>query len=149
MLIDRDFRKPAVLRAVGVKSDTRYGLIPIIKGTSTYVDSVKFIKSLGIFVLPTGGVSLKSTEVLDADKDRNVLEQAKKEFYYIIIDSPPSHVVTDSLVIAPLTDGIIYCVRRDYAKTNEINRTLEEIRGAGIELIGTILTMSTGEENNR
>ena len=99
--------------------------------------------------MPTGGVSLKSTEVLDADKVRNVLEQAKKEFDYIIIDSPPSHVVTDSLVIAPLTDGIIYCVRRDYAKTNEINRTLEEIRGAGIELIGTILTMSTGEENNR
>jgi succinoglycan biosynthesis transport protein ExoP len=117
LLIDCDFRKPAVLRAVGVKSDTRYGLIPIIKGTSTYVDSVKFIKSLGIFVLPTGGVSLKSTEVLDADKVRNVLEQAKKEFDYIIIDSPPSHVVTDSLVIAPLTDGIIYCVRRDYAKT--------------------------------
>ena len=78
MLIDCDFRKPAVLRAVGVKSDTRYGLIPIIKGTSTYVDSVKFIKSLGIFVLPTGGVSLKSTEVLDADKVRNVLENNKR-----------------------------------------------------------------------
>ncbi|MGN1480136.1 MAG: polysaccharide biosynthesis tyrosine autokinase, partial [Acutalibacteraceae bacterium] len=110
LLIDCDFRKPAVLRAVGVKSDTRYGLIPIIKGTSTYVDSVKFIKSLGIFVLPTGGISQKSTEVLDADKVRSIIDQARKEFDYIIIASPPAHVVTDSLVIAPLSDGIIYCV---------------------------------------
>lgn len=149
LLIDSDLRKPAVLHAVGVKSDTRYGLIPIIKGTSTYVDSIKFIKSLGIFVLPTGGISLKSTEVLDAEKVRNVIEQARKEFDYIIIDSPPSHVVTDSLVIAPLADAMIYCVRRDYAKVAEINRTLEEIRSADIEVIGTIFTMSAGEENSR
>lgn len=149
LLIDSDLRKPAVLHAVGVKSDTRYGLIPIIKGTSTYIDSIKFIKSLGIFVLPTGGVSLKSTEVLDTEKVRNVIEQARKEFDYIIIDSPPAHVVTDSLVIAPLADGIIYNVRRDYAKVSEINRTIEEIRSADIEIIGAIFTMSAGEENSR
>ena len=149
LLIDCDLRKPAVLHAVGVKSDTNYGLIPIIKGTSTYVDSIKFIKSLGIFVLPTGGVSLKSTEVLDTDKVRNVIEQARREFDYIIIDSPPSNVVTDSLVIAPLADGIIYSIRRDYAKVNDINRTLEEIRGAVIDVVGAIFTMSGNEENSR
>lgn len=149
LLIDGDLRKPAVLHAVGVKSDTRYGLIPIIKGTSTYVDSIKFIKSLGIFVLPTGGISVKSTEVLDADKVRSVIEQARNEFDYIIIDSPPSKVVADSMVIAPLADGIIYCVRNDYAKVKEINRTIEEIKSADIEIIGTIFTMSNSEENNR
>ena len=143
------FRKPAVLHAVGVKSDTRYGLIPIIKGTSTYVDSIKFIKSLGIFVLPTGGISLKSTEVLDTDKVKAVIEQARNEFDYIIIDSPPAHVVSDSLVIAPLADGIIYNIRRDYAKVSEINRTLDEIRSADIEIIGAVFTMSAGEENSR
>lgn len=149
LLIDSDLRKPAVLHAVGVKSDTRYGLIPIIKGTSTYVDSIKFIKSLGIFVLPTGGISLKSTEVLDTDKVKAVIEQARNEFDYIIIDSPPAHVVSDSLVIAPLADGIIYNIRRDYAKVSEINRTLDEIRSADIEIIGAVFTMSAGEENSR
>ena len=149
LLIDSDLRKPAVLHAVGVKSDTHYGLIPIIKGTSTYVDSIKFIKSLGIFVLPTGGISLKSTEVLDTDKVKAVIEQARKEFDYIIIDSPPAHVVSDSLVIAPLADGIIYNIRRDYAKVSEINRTLDEIRGADIDIIGAVFTMSAGEENSR
>lgn len=149
LLIDSDLRKPAVLHAVGVKSDTNYGLIPIIKGTSTYVDSIKFIKSLGIFVLPTGGISLKSTEVLDTEKVRNVIEQARREFDYIIIDSPPSNVVTDSLVIAPLADGIIYNIRRDYAKVTDINRTLEEIRSADIEVIGAIFTMSGNEEHSR
>ncbi|MBR6531167.1 MAG: polysaccharide biosynthesis tyrosine autokinase [Clostridia bacterium] len=149
LLIDSDLRKPAVLHAVGVKSDTTYGLIPIIKGTSTYVDSIKFIKSLGIFVLPTGGISLKSTEVLDTEKVRNVIEQARREFDYIIIDSPPSNVVTDSMVIAPLADGIIYSIRRDYAKVSDINRTLEELRSADIDVVGAIFTMSGNEEHSR
>ncbi len=149
LLIDSDLRKPAVLHAVGVKSDTHYGLIPIIKGTSTYVDSIKFIKSLGIFVLPTGGISLKSTEVLDTDKVRAVIDQARKEFDYIIIDSPPTKVVSDSLVIAPLADGVIYNIRRDYAKVSEINRTIEEIRSADIDVVGAVFTMSAGEENSR
>lgn len=149
LLVDSDLRKPAVLHAVGVKSDTRYGLIPIIKGTSSYIDSIKFIKSLGIFVLPTGGVSLKSTEVLDTEKVKAVIEQARKEFDYVIIDSPPAHVVTDSLVISPLADGMIYNIRRDYAKVAEINRTLEEIRSADIDVVGAIFTMSAGEENSR
>ena len=149
LLIDSDLRKPAVLHAVGVKSDTSYGLIPIIKGTSTYVDSIKFIKSLGIFVLPTGGISFKSTEVLDTEKVRNVIEQARREFDYIIIDSPPTNVVTDSLVIAPLADAIIYNIRRDYAKVADINHTLEEIRSADIDVIGAVFTMSGGEENSR
>ena len=149
LLIDSDLRKPAILHAVGVKSDTNYGLIPIIKGTSTYVDSIKFIKSLGIFILPTGGVSLKSTEVLDTEKVKNVIEQARNEFDYVIIDSPPAHVVSDSLVISPLADGMIYTVRRDYARVNEINRTLEEIKAADIDVVGTIFSMSGGEENSR
>lgn len=57
--------------------------------------------------------------------------------------------MSDSLVIAPLADGIIYNIRRDYAKVSEINRTLDEIRGADIDIIGAVFTMSAGEENSR
>ena len=52
------------------------------KDAKLLIDSIKFIKSLGIFVLPTGGISLKSTEVLDAEKVRNILDQAKKGWNY-------------------------------------------------------------------
>lgn len=149
LLVDSDLRKPAILHAVGVKSDSSYGLIPIIKGTSTYSESIKFIKSLGIFVLPTGGVSLKSTEVLGTDVVKNIIDQAREEFDYIIIDSPPAHVVSDTLVIAPFADGIIYNIRRDYAKISEINHTLEEIRNTDADVVGAVFTMSGGEENSR
>lgn len=149
LLIDCDLRKPAIMQAVGVKTDTNYGLIPIIKGTSTYIDSIKFIKSLGIFIMPSGGISLKSTEVLDNQVVRDVISKARQEFDYIIIDTPPANVVSDSMVVSSLADAIIYTIRKDYAKVKEINRTIEEIMATtDTEIIGSIFTMAGEEENS-
>ncbi|HZK39572.1 MAG TPA: hypothetical protein VFD23_05420, partial [Clostridia bacterium] len=39
----------------------------------------------------------------------------------------------------------IYTVKRDHAKTDEINETLEELSSAGIDVVGSILTMSNKE----
>jgi Mrp family chromosome partitioning ATPase len=120
-------RKPAILKVLGLKETDEFGLIPIIKGESTYAESIKYIKSVGIFVLSSGGCTMKSTEMLDIEKVKTVFDQAREEFDYIIIDTPPARVVTDAMVIAPLVDALIFAVRSDYAKINHINDTIEEL----------------------
>ena len=149
LLIDADLRKPAVLRTIGVKYDDKAGLIPIIKGESTYKESIKYVKSLGLFLLPSGGITQKSSEVLDADKVREVIEQARREFDYIIIDTPPSRVVSDSLVMATLADAMIFVIRKEHAKLSEINETLEEIAGTNIDIAGAVFTMNDEESHGK
>ena len=149
LLMDADLRKPAVLRTIGVKYDDKSGLIPIIKGESTYQESIKYVKSLGLFILPSGGITQKSSEVLDADKVRQVLEQARKEFDFIIIDTPPSRVVSDSMVISALADSLIFVIRKDHAKIADINETLEEIAGTNIDIAGAVFTMNDEESRGR
>jgi len=149
LVIDCDLRKPSVLEMIGLKEDEKAGLIQIIKNKATYMDSIRFVKHLGIFVLSSGGVSPKSTQFLDADKVRDVLEKAKAEFDYIIIDTPPAHVVSDSLVIAPLAEAMIFTIKKDYAKINDINDTIEEISTVDIDILGTIFTMSNAYVSGR
>ncbi|MCL2507587.1 MAG: CpsD/CapB family tyrosine-protein kinase [Oscillospiraceae bacterium] len=149
LLIDCDLRKPAIMNALGVKEDKQGGVIPIVKGTATYVDSIKFVKSLGIFVMPTGGVTTKSTEILDMDAIKDVFKQARSEFDYIVVDTPPTHVVTDSLVLADMIDSLIFAVKSDYAKVNDVNETLEEIYNAGIEVAGVVLTMAEETDSSK
>lgn len=149
LLIDCDLRKPSIMRTVGIKDDEKSGLIQIIKGDSTYGEAIKFAKPLGIFILPSGGVSSKSTEVLDADVVKEVFRKAAAEFDFVIIDTPPAHVVADCLVVAPLADALIYTIKRDYAKIREINETLEEIASADIDIVGSILTMSNQEGSGK
>jgi polysaccharide biosynthesis transport protein len=149
LLVDCDLRKPSIMRTVGIKDDEKSGLIQIIQDKSTYIESIKFLKPLGIFILPSGGVSPKSTEVLDADKVKDVFDKATAEFDYIIIDTPPAHIVADCLVVAPLADAMIFTIKRDYAKISDINDTLDEISSADIDVIGTVLTMSNEEGTGR
>ena len=149
LLMDADLRKPAVLRTIGVKYDDKSGLIPIIKGEATYQESIKYVKSLGLFILPSGGITQKSSEVLDADKVRQVIEQARKEFDFIIIDTPPSRVVSDSLVISALADSLVFVIRKDHAKISDINETLEEIAGTNIDIAGAVFTMNDEESRGR
>lgn len=149
LLVDCDLRKPSVMSMAGIKEDDKTGLIQIIKDKATYAEAVKFIKPLGIFVLPSGGTSTKSTEVLDADKVKDVLNKASAEYDYIIIDTPPAHVVSDCLVIAPLADALIFTIKRDYAKIKDINDTIEEISTTDVDIIGSVLTMSDEDGSNR
>ncbi|HZK39332.1 MAG TPA: polysaccharide biosynthesis tyrosine autokinase, partial [Clostridia bacterium] len=111
LLVDCDLRKPSIMRTIGIKDDSKSGLIQIINDQSTYVESIKFVKPLGIFVLPSGGTSTKSTELLDTDRVKEVFDKAAAEFDFVIIDTPPAHIVTDCLVVAPLADALIYTVK--------------------------------------
>ncbi|MBQ7101123.1 MAG: polysaccharide biosynthesis tyrosine autokinase, partial [Clostridia bacterium] len=149
LLIDADLRKPAVIKTIGVKYDDKTGLIPIIKGESTYKESIKYVKSLGLFILPSGGITQKSAEVLDADRVREVIETARKEFDYIIIDTPPSRVVSDSLVISALADAMIFVIRKEHAKIGEINETLDEIAATNIDIAGAVFTMNDEESHGK
>lgn len=149
LLIDADLRKPAIMRTIGVKDDDKSGLIPIIKGKSTYKDSIKYVKSLGLFLLPSGGITQQSSEILDADKVREVIETARNEFDFVIIDTPPARVVSDSLVISTLADAMIFVVRKDHAKISEISETIEEITETGIDIAGSVMTMNENESRGR
>ncbi len=149
LLVDCDMRKPAILKTLGLKETDEFGLIPIIKGESTYAESIKYIKSVGIFVLSSGGCTMKSTEMLDIEKVKTVFDQAREEFDYIIIDTPPARVVTDAMIIAPLVDALIFAVRSDYAKINHINDTIEELSASDIDVAGIILTMAGNDVTSR
>ncbi|MCL2105855.1 MAG: polysaccharide biosynthesis tyrosine autokinase [Oscillospiraceae bacterium] len=145
LLIDCDLRKPALMKGIGVKDSDSCGILPILTGKSSYEDSVKYVKSLRLFVLSTGGTTANPTEMLSREPMARILQKAREEFDYVIIDTPPSRVVSDCIALAPYIEGLIYAIRYDYARAAQINETLDEISGAGIKIVGTVLTMAASE----
>lgn len=142
LMIDCDLRMPSVLKMIGIREDGKSGVIQIVKKESTCAASVKYIKRLGCFVLPSGGSTNKSTEIIGSEEFRTLIKQVREEFDYVIIDTPPAHVVADCLVIAPYVDSLIFAIRNDYAKTKDIIHTIEDLESAGVEILGSVLTMT-------
>lgn len=147
LLMGCDLRRPAVLKMAGIKEEGRPGIIQIVKGTETCDSTIKFVRSLGLFILPGGGTSGKATEIIASDEFKELLERVKSEFDYVVLDTPPARVVSDCLTMVPVVNSIVYAVREDYAKANNVADTLSELEIAGANIIGTVLTMTTDGED--
>lgn len=148
LIIDCDLRKPAVMHMVGIRENGKAGVIQVVKKEATCEKAIKFVKPLGFFVLPSGGTTNKSTEIVGAAEFKKLLEQVRKEFDYVILDTPPSHVVADCLVLAPLVDSLIFSIRADYARTKDIISSIEELEAANVDIIGSVLTMVDEKDSN-
>ncbi|MDR2524688.1 MAG: CpsD/CapB family tyrosine-protein kinase [Oscillospiraceae bacterium] len=145
LLIDCDLRKPAVCRGLGIPENDAVGVLQILNGKATYEESVKYCKPLRVFLLATGGTTEHPPERLSSEGMREILKKARTEFDYIILDTPPARVVSDCITMAPLMDGLIYAIRYDFARVQQINETLDEVNAAGIRVVGSVLTMAAPE----
>ncbi|MBF0695058.1 MAG: polysaccharide biosynthesis tyrosine autokinase [Flavobacterium sp.] len=67
-----------------------------------------------LYVLPSGVVPPNPVELLMNQKVDSMFEELKNEFEYIIVDTAPVSVVTDTLLIAKNADAFIFVMRANY-----------------------------------
>ena len=75
--------------------------------------------SKNLYILPGGTVPPNPTELLARDGLDKVIETLKKNFDYVILDTAPVGMVTDTLLIGRVADLSVYVCRADYTHKNE------------------------------
>ena len=67
----------------------------------------------GLSVVTAGAAPENPSELLGSHRMVEFLAWARKNYDFIVVDSPPVAAVTDASVIAPLADGVLVVVRAD------------------------------------
>lgn len=75
--------------------------------------------SKNLYILPGGTVPPNPTELLARDGLDKAIETLKKNFDYMILDTAPVGMVTDTLLIGRVADLSVYVCRADYTHKNE------------------------------
>lgn len=75
--------------------------------------------SKNLFILPGGTVPPNPTELLARDGLDKAIETLKQNFDYVIMDTAPVGMVTDTLLIGRVADLSVYVCRADYTHKNE------------------------------
>ena len=75
--------------------------------------------SKNLYILPSGTVPPNPTELLARDGLDKAIETLKKSFDYVILDTAPVGMVTDTLLIGRVADLSVYVCRADYTHKNE------------------------------
>jgi capsular exopolysaccharide synthesis family protein len=121
ILCGLDIRKPA-LGSLFNLSDRRKGITTLLtKETVTKEDIEKQIQPSGVNdhldLLLSGPIPPNPTELLARDSLRQILDILKETYDYIILDTAPVGLVTDTLQISKLADVTVFVCRAKYTPT--------------------------------
>jgi capsular exopolysaccharide synthesis family protein len=113
LLIGLDVRNPKLDQYLHLP---QRGVTNYLSQAGTPVDDfiVKLDLAENFYVLPSGVVPPNPVELLMNDKINKMFADLKKEYDYIIVDTAPVGVVTDTLLVAKNADSFIYVVRANY-----------------------------------
>ena len=146
LIIDADMRRSSLHKKLKIENDI--GLSNILAGFTDFDVAVKKINK-NFHVLTAGQIPPNPSELLGAQKFSKLLEELKKEYAYIFIDTPPINVVSDALVIAPHTDGMLMIVRDRFTPTYTIKRALENAAFANVKVLGAVMNGADLKANGR
>ena len=139
LLVDGDLRNPSVLPALGMEPAKR-GLVDLLSEKAR-VDEIltPYKERKHLAILPGGAPMDNPTALWSNEHTERLIRQLRDKCDYIIIDAPPSAVVSDSSLIARIADGCVYVVRQDYADGDTLREGMEMFNGTGCRLLGCVL----------
>lgn len=129
LLVDADLRKPAELAPGQTKPAA--GLSEVLKGEKGWRQvrvTLKQSPNGEVDIVGSGALSPNRMQLLSSDKLGEFLTEAKQEYDYIILDSAPYPLVSDSMLLAQHADQIISLVR---VKNSPRRPTIEHIKRFG------------------
>ena len=143
LLIDCDLRKPSLHKLFRISNN--YGLSDLLLHKKT-MEEVAVKYNEGLTVVPAGKIPPNPSEMLGSKAMGTFLDEMKKHFDYIIIDTPPIGAVTDSQVLSTKVDGTILVVKAGQTKKDVVMNSVNAIKKVNGNIIGTVLN---GVENSK
>ena len=138
ILIDADIRKGRVAKYFNKRSTP--GLSDYLSGQNTLEEVVHHShKHENLSFITCGTHSPKPYELLESDEMKNLIEELRKEYDYIIIDTPPILLISDALAVAPFTDGVALVCRHQVSYVSDITRALNSLNFAHANVLGVIV----------
>lgn len=120
VIVGLDIRKPGLNKVFNI-SKREQGITQYLANPEkNLMDLVQLSDvSKNLYILPGGTVPPNPTELLARDGLDKAIETLKENFDYVILDTAPVGMVTDTLLIGRVADLSVYVCRADYTRKNE------------------------------
>lgn len=137
VLVDADFRRPRLHKLFGLSAQV--GLASVIAGKTDLDNAVKQTGVPNLSLLPCGPIPPNPAELLTSPRFKELLDQIREQYDYVLIDSPPLLAVTDPCVVAPRVDGVLLTIRVSRNGRPHAERAKEILATLGVKVIGVVV----------
>ena len=140
VIVGLDIRKPGLNKVFNISKKEQGITQYLANPEKNLMDLVQPSDvSKNLYILPGGTVPPNPTELLARDGLDKAIETLKKNFDYVILDTAPVGMVTDTLLIGRVADLSVYVCRADYTRKNEYTLINELIDGNKLPNLCTVI----------
>ncbi len=141
LLIDADLRSPSIHSLL--HQDARLGLSNYLTDHCELSTIIQSSTIPGLYSIVSGPLPPDPVELLSGKRMDELLDKAKMQYDYVIIDGPPVLGLADALILANKADATILTVHSGQTRKGQISTTLKRLRQAQAHVIGTLLNQAS------
>ena len=142
VIIGLDLRKPRLAEEFNLSNQT--GVVNYLIKQKTLSEIINPTEIPNLDVILSGPIPPNPSELIISEAMKELIEELKQKYDYIILDTPPVGLVSDALELVQYADVTLYIVRQNYTKKDMI--TLLNTRVKRGELNNTSIVLN-GYEN--
>jgi tyrosine-protein kinase Etk/Wzc len=137
LLVGLDLRKPRIHKVLEI--NTGKGMSTYLCDEDAFEDIIQPTKISNLFYAPAGPVPPNPAELIETEKMKEFIDRARKEYDFVIIDTPPIAIVTDALLVAPYIDMYLLVVRQRYTSKNTLELIQELYQNGTLKNLGIVI----------
>lgn len=137
LLLDCDLRKGRLHNFFHIKSAP--GISDCLSGMIELKDAIYSTTHDNLYIMPMGSIPPNPTELMASKQMEDLIQKLEKEYDFIIMDTPPVNVVSDSLSLVKMADGVVLVVREGMTSHPNIESALTKYKFADTNLLGFVL----------
>ena len=137
LLLELDLHKPRVQKALEMDPDV--GISTIIIGQSEITNSIKNTSIENLSVLLSGPMPPNPSEMILSDQLKEIINYGKANYDYVVIDTPPAGLISDSIYLMQYTDVSLFVLNTKFVNKRIVSGINELIEKNNIQHFSYIL----------
>lgn len=137
LLIDADMRKPQIHHRFQISNLD--GLSSVLIRERNSGQCIVETNVLNLYILPSGPIPPNPSEMLSSRMFARFIEECRKDFDLILIDSPPVLSVTDALLLSQVADGVVFVIDAHQTNRVQAKRAVAALEQVNAKILGAVL----------
>jgi polysaccharide biosynthesis transport protein len=137
VIVGLDLRKPKLFKDFDLKNDV--GVVNYLIGQKTLSEITNKTKIPFLDVITSGPIPPNPSELIMGDSMRELIDELKSKYDYIILDTPPIGLVTDAVELATFADIVIYVMRQNITKKGMPNLVNNMVKRGELSNVSIVL----------
>ncbi len=138
LVVDCDLRRPSQHRHFPTTSN-HVGLTDVLTRKVEAAEAIQSTPHERVALLTSGAIPQDPARMVESLRLRQLLLDMSKSYDLVIVDTPPSLVVNDAIVITRAVDGIVLVIESGKTSRKLVGDLRERFASSAIEPLGVVL----------